>query len=195
MSLFGAQFYECSQQSEGLKKQVHPGRAWMNQRQGGVDGASYSFTHNSTPDEWLLTHCRAPGAASTVVSRTCSAFPSRELSMYLPMNSTHGWYWGKCSLGLTLNLTVDSFYVEALLIFLLLLLFWTCWIWWTKISCLLMWRKCILGVVVEGRLMCAVGGREHPWTDLFRKLQWNEKHRTDFQTRFPLWKNILRHSY
>lgn len=39
-----------------------------------------------------------------------------------------------------------------------------------------------------GRLTCVagrVGGREHPRTDLFRKLQ-KEKQRTDFQTRFPL---------
>jgi hypothetical protein len=38
------------------------------------------------------------------------------------------------------------------------------------------------------------GGKEHPCTDLFRKLQ-NEKQKTDFQTRFPLCENILRHRY
>lgn len=56
-------------------------------------------------------------------------------------------------------------------------------------------RVCVLGV--GGRLTCAasnVGGKEHPQTDLFRKLQ-NAKQRTDFQTGFPLWENILRRRY
>lgn len=164
-----------------LKKQVSLEKAWRNQSQEG----SFGFR-----GQRLLS-----GILRNAVSSVL-AFPYREGAVPCTLADI----WLHTGLSLTLNPKANYCSVEAPLIFLLLFLFWKYWMNMLDKNQLIIWRKCLLAVCVwwgKGSLLWTarnIEGKEHSWTDLFRKLQ-SEKQRTDFQTRFPLWKNILRHRY